>query len=360
MQKPLKTTKKTRKTVPVKVAKAARVTKAVCPKGADTGEINIVGLFEAEAAALLQSVKRGLILHKTHNIRDSGALLESTFRQIIGSRLPSQAQMAHGYLYDLESNCTPQIDAMVLSAEHNYPMMKAEGEAIYAPFTSCRAYVEIKSSSKEVTKQLSQSASISMHISKMAASMSATSAGTASTEKIGSVLLYANSNGAKAAPFNKRFSTHLNVPTLVVFLDKAVVISRRPPLNKFMERTNDDSEHAETLDLSGPFAGDEAWLYKPKAKTLSEARGLVLLWLYYWLLYCATQNEVKRAEANKKQAELLNSTLAASDAMFSTQSHQYQVPPVTAFITAANRRFPLVAVKSLADFNGLIPSFESC
>jgi hypothetical protein len=314
------------------------------------GEINIVGLFEAEATALLQAADRGLILHKTHNIRDSGALLESTFRQIIGRRLPPQAQMAHGYLYDLESTCTPQVDAMILSAADNYPMMTAEGEAIYAPFTSCRAYVEIKSSSANVAKQLSQAANISTRIAEMAATLGELHAGTARPERVGSVLLYANSSGAKAAPFGRWFSTHSKEPTLVVFLDKAVVISRRPILNSLVKWVDNESEHVETLDLAHPFVGDEAWLYKPDAKTVSEARGRVLLWLYYWLLYCATQHEVERARADKKQAEILDSALG----------NKHQLPPVAAFIAAANRRFPLLAVKKLADFNGLIPSVESC
>lgn len=114
------------KTTGVKAAKAAKAANVESGNAPKLGEINIVGLFEAEAAALLQAADRGLILHKTHNTRDSGALLESTFRQIVGSRLPPQAQMAHGYLYDLESTCTSQIDAMLLSAADNYPMMAVE------------------------------------------------------------------------------------------------------------------------------------------------------------------------------------------------------------------------------------------
>ncbi|MEO3714098.1 DUF6602 domain-containing protein [Roseateles flavus] len=339
---------------------ATKVTKARRAEAPKLGEINIVGLFEAEAAALLQAADRGQILHKTHNIRDSGALLESTFRQIIGRRLPPQAQMAHGYLYDLESTCTPQVDAMVLSAADNYPMMNAEGEAIYAPFTSCRAYVEIKSSTGDVTKQLGQAAKISTRIAEMGAALGELRAETAMPEGVGSVLLYANSRDAKAGPFATWFSKNSQKPTLVVFLDKAVVISRRPLLNSFFDWGADEIQPAETLNLAHPFVGSEAWLYKPEATTVPEARGRVLLWLYYWLLYCATRHEVERAKAAKEQVELLDSTLAAGDAMLPVRGSKHQLPPVAAFIAAANRRFPLLAVKRLADFNDLIPSFESC
>nr|WP_315494196.1 DUF6602 domain-containing protein [uncultured Rhodoferax sp.] len=350
-QKPLRAAKKTRKTSAANVTEEAKVPKL--------GEINIVGLFEAEAEALMQAVNRGLILHKTHNIRDSGSLLESTFRQIIGSRLPPQAQMAHGYLYDLESTCTPQIDAMVLSAADNYPMMAADGGAIYAPFTSCRAYLEVKSSCNDVENQLSQAAKISTRISEMSAELRERSGGTAMPERVGSVLLYANSSDVKAAPFSKWFSTHSNEPTLVVFLDRAVVISRRPLFNALLEFSDENSMHEETLDLAHPFVGDEAWLYKPKANNLQEARGRVLLWLYYWLLYCATRHEVERAIADNEQVELLDSALAASDAMLPMRGSRHKLPPVAAFIAAANRRFPLFAVGKLTGFNDQLPSFGS-
>ena len=339
---------------------AAKVTQARPAEVPKLGEINIVGLFEAEATLLLQAEKRGQFLHKTHNIRDSGALLESTFRQIIGSRLPPQAQMAHGYLYDLDSICTPQIDAMVLSAADNYPMMAAEGGAIYAPFTCCRAYVEIKSSTRDVANQLDQAAKISTRIAEMAATLGALREGTAIPEQVGSVLLYANSRGAKAKPFATWFGENSKEPTLVVFLDKAVVISRRPILNSFFHLDDGKNGCAERLNLEDPFGESEAWLYKPKATTAPEARGMVLLWLYYWLLYCATRHQVERAKADKEQNERLDTVLTTIDEMPLWRGSKHQSPPVTAFIAAANKRFPLLAVKKLADFKELIPSFENC
>lgn len=300
------------------------------------GEINIVGLFEAEAAALLQATERGKILHKTHNIRDSGALLESTFRQIIGRRLPPQAQMAHGYLYDLDSTCTPQIDAMVLSAADNYSMMTAEGDAIYAPFTSCRAYVEIKSSVRNVERELDQVTNIYNKITSMTMKLRGLPLGIKMPKQVGSVLLYANSDNASAEMFAQWFSAKKNEgPTLVVFLDKAVVLSRRSGLNSLF-----DMGESNRLEFFYPFLGGEPYLYKPNVKTLSEARGRVLLWLYYWLLYRATLEEVDKTPQQE-------------------QGSQRQLPPVSAFIAAASNNFPLLEAKKLDDCIGQIPSFES-
>lgn len=308
-----------------------KATKAPTP-----GKINIVGLFEAEAAALIQAADRGKILHDTRNIRDSGSLLESTFRQIIGRRLPPQAQMAHGYLYDLDSACTPQIDAMVLSAADNYSMMTAEGDAIYAPFTSCRAYVEIKSSVRDAGKELDQVTNISTKITSMKAKLKGLPLGIKMPKRVGSVLLYANSDNASADKFAQWFSAGKKEgPTLVVFLDKAVVISRRSELNSLF-----DMGEINHLEFFYPFLGKVACLYKPNAKTLSEARGRVLLWLYYWLLYRATLEEVDETPPQE-------------------QGSQRQLPPVSAFIAAASNNFPLLEAKKLDDCIGQIPSFES-
>lgn len=340
---------------PATTAAASKAPKENAPK---PGELNIVGLFEAEAAALLQAAERGRILHKTRNIRDSGTLLESTFRQIIGSRLPPQAQMAHGYLYDLESTCTPQVDAMILSAADNYPMMSAEGGAIYAPFTSCRAYVEIKSSVGDALKCLRQTAKISNRIAEMGKPFSDFGGTPSRPEQVGSILLFANSEGAKAAPFIDWFEKGHRYPALVVFLDKAVVISRRPVykslLTWFPEEGGDIKE---TLDLGDPFNGDEAWLYRPSAQDPTEAKGMALLWLYYYLLFCATSHEVERARDDKKQREQVDSVLTASDTLLSHGSHNGKIPPVAAFVAAANRRFPLVAWQKLATVTEFTSSF---
>ncbi|ABE43862.1 DUF6602 domain-containing protein [Polaromonas sp. JS666] len=299
------------------------------------GKLNIVGLFEAEAASLLHAVERGRLLHKTRNIRDSGALLESRFCEIIGSRLPPQTQLAHGYLFDVDSTCTPQIDAMLLSAADNHPMMAGEGGAIYAPFTSCKAYVEIKSAVGDAAKQLGQTAKIAERIKEMRTSLLSRQPDSFRFERIASVLLFVQSEGAKAADFINWYKESRWPPTLVVFLDKALVIAQRPALYNFVKMYNE-----ETLTFEESLSGTDAWLYRPAGDDPTEARGRVLLWLYYFLLYCATEREVKKA---------------SEDGNNDHGQARAEIPPVKAFIIAASRQFPLVPVQELqkvTDFGG--------
>ena len=124
------------------------------------GFLNIPRLFEAEALSLLEAVERGKLLHNTKNIRDSGGPLEARFRTLLADRMPEGIQVRTGYLYDIESNCTPQVDAMLINGSDNHAMMTTEEGAIYAPFTSVLATIEIKSSVGDVAKQLSQTNNI--------------------------------------------------------------------------------------------------------------------------------------------------------------------------------------------------------
>ena len=54
-------------------------------KDKTAGQISLPGIFSAAAQELLTSIQRGRILHKTHNIRDAGAPLEASFRDLVAA-----------------------------------------------------------------------------------------------------------------------------------------------------------------------------------------------------------------------------------------------------------------------------------
>lgn len=291
------------------------------------GYINLVGLFQAEAASLFHAVQRGGLIHKTKNIKDSGALLETRFREIINRRLPPEATLAHGYLFDLDSKCTPQIDAMLLSANDNYSMMDGEGGAVYAPFTCCKAYVEVKSSIGNAAKQLKQTVRIANRIDEMRKSLQAHNPASFQFEQVASVLLFVKSDGAKPTDFITWYAKSRHRPTLIVFLDKARVIAQRPFMRRFFE-----TNVQETLTVEESLSNGDPWLFQPACNTESEARGRVLLWLYYFLLHRATVRKIERPVESSENA---------------TGRVKVEIPPVEAFIRAANRQFPLIPIQEL-------------
>jgi hypothetical protein len=250
------------------------------------GNLDIPRLFQAEALSLFEAVERGKLLHGTKNIRDSGGPLEVRLRKLLTDRMPRGIQVGHGYLYDVDSNCTPQVDAMLLSEQDNHTMMTTEDGAIYAPFTSALAVLEIKSSVGDMAKQLRQTREIVMRTRKMAGALRerrASGPGAVLPDPV-SVLFYATSNGAKFSSLRDWYAENdFFTPTYVVFLDRGCIVAQRHISTEVLDFGEplpvgfDDYRNPAARCLCSPQIEDE---YGP---------GRALLWLYFTLLNVANQ-----------------------------------------------------------------------
>lgn len=106
---------------------------------AKSGVINLAGVYEAIAQRLIVALAEGRILHKTKNIADSGQPLEIEFRKFLDGRLPDPFFVHHGYLYDTESDCTPQIDVIISDKEQSTTTLQTEGGCyVYAVYIGIR------------------------------------------------------------------------------------------------------------------------------------------------------------------------------------------------------------------------------
>jgi hypothetical protein len=249
------------------------------------GNLDIARLFQAEALSLFEAVERGKLLHGTKNIRDSGGPLEVRLRKLLADRMPRGTQVGHGYLYDVDSNCTPQVDGLLLSEQDNHTMMTTEDGAIYAPFTSALAVLEIKSSVGDMVKQLQQTKEIVLRTRKMAEELRQrrTGAGAVLAAPL-SVLFYATSKDAKLSSLRDWYAQNgWPTPTYVVFLDRACIVAQR-------------HLSSELLDFGEPLPVGFDDHRNPAARCLcapqdedAYASGRTLLWLYFTLLNAASQ-----------------------------------------------------------------------
>ncbi|WP_422010903.1 DUF6602 domain-containing protein [Roseateles sp.] len=248
------------------------------------GHIDLPRLFEAEALSLLEAVARGKLLHATKNIRDSGGPLEERLRELLGSRMPSGIEVQTGYLYDVDSNCTPQIDAMLLSSQDNHTMMTVDNGCIYGPFTSCLAAIEVKSAVGNLSAQLDQVHAIEKSVREMKKQLVSRRASSgARLPELVTVLFFATSETLKLAELRKWYDANLSkAPTYVVLLDRACIVTREAQMKQFMEMSDapavgfDEHRNPGLACLCGPENGD------------SLGRGRVLMWLYFTLLNAAT------------------------------------------------------------------------
>lgn len=120
------------------------------------GEISLPGIFLNEANRLVSAVEQGRILHKTKNIRDSGAPLEAAVQTFFGKFLPQAYVAKNGYLYDPDSNCSQQLDVIISRTQKNSVALSSPDGATYSPFTEAIAIGEVKTSSTGIDKHLRQ------------------------------------------------------------------------------------------------------------------------------------------------------------------------------------------------------------
>lgn len=125
-------------------------------KDREPGEISLTGIFSAVANEMMGAVVRGKMLHRTKNIRDSGAPFESTVREKLSALLPRAFSVNHGYLFDTNGACTPQLDAFLCSTMHAQAIFGTPEGAVYTPFSDTWAIGEIKASSASMETHLSQ------------------------------------------------------------------------------------------------------------------------------------------------------------------------------------------------------------
>jgi hypothetical protein len=120
------------------------------------GKISLTGIFAAIASELMGAATRGRMLHRTKNIRDSGAPFEIAVRQQLSELLPRAFSVHQGYLFDAAGTCTAQLDAFLCSAVRAQAVFSAPEGATYSPFSDAWSIGEIKASSKGMAGHLTQ------------------------------------------------------------------------------------------------------------------------------------------------------------------------------------------------------------
>ena len=234
---------------------------------------------------LINSAKRGAILHATRNIRESGGHIEHELRHLLSRLLPKQFSVLQGYFFDTESNCTPQIDAMIVNSAESHELMRSMEGSSYVPITSALAVFEVKNSAYSVQQNFDQIAKRIASITEMRDSVLKavlSAPGKASSPRLNippllSVMLVATSENCKLTDVQQWYSSNHVQPTYAVFLDKGILITRRSALHNHFDNLgtqlgNDDHEYPGDIYLCAPATRDKF------------ARGRLWLWIYFSLI----------------------------------------------------------------------------
>ena len=242
------------------------------------GEINLQGIFSAISGEFLAAVEQGRILHASHNIRDAGAPLETVVREAFSKLLPSSFSLNHGYLFDTNSVCTPQIDLIISSSQKSQVMLRAPDGATYSPFSDAYAIGEIKASVGDTTKHLKQVSKQIKSVLEMRRSLYQGPSHSHRPPNLISFLIFGDSNGVKLEKIAKQWQEDSDgFPDYVFLLDQGEIIIKPNGLFDFFGDSDPKVSPSEQIagnELTGWTAGS----------TDEERRGNALLWLFYAVL----------------------------------------------------------------------------
>jgi hypothetical protein len=236
------------------------------------GKIDLVRLFESAAIELLAAVRRGQILHGTKNIRESGSPLESSFRQFLGTKLPNVYRVLTGYLVGINSACTPQIDAVVVSSVECHELMTSAEGASYTPFAGALAVCEVKNTTYNVAASLKQMSNILTSIASMRRTVRQYSNSGGELDEPLSIVLFADSAECDLTAFAALYASDKKkkLPTYTLLLDRGAIIASKSPLIAYDDEALgfSESKGPGELGLCVPVIQDEM------------VRGRALLWIY--------------------------------------------------------------------------------
>lgn len=231
------------------------------------GKLNLLNVFEAASQRLLNAVDEGRILHGTLNIAGSGGPFEEAFRSFLDGRIPAPFVVDHGYLFDPESNCSPQIDVIVSNSEAKSCMFKGQDGANYIPFNASCVIGEIKSSS----------GGIATHIRQLSARIASVSAmGGRSHVRHQDPLTFLLIGDATKADYKKIKATlsesGIRDPKYIVLLNTAEIIASASSTFEF-----NNLHYAER--------GDTMFVWAPDKVVQTHRSGHTLQWLFHAIVY---------------------------------------------------------------------------
>ncbi|WP_162561350.1 DUF6602 domain-containing protein [Methylobacterium terrae] len=109
-------------------------------------ELNVLGLFQADAGDIAASRVRARYLHKGGNIRSAGDEVESAVREYYRRRLPTDYSVHHGHFLDKNLSLSSQMDLIIADASRFPIFFRGQEGMEYVPYEGVYAFGEIKSS----------------------------------------------------------------------------------------------------------------------------------------------------------------------------------------------------------------------
>jgi len=108
-------------------------------------KLQLLEIFQSEAAEIVVARTKAKLLHHTRNIRAGGDEVEQTVREVLGRRLPRRYYVGHGHIVDSKLSVSPQLDIVISDGLMAPNLFTSAAGSEYFPYESVYAIGEIKS-----------------------------------------------------------------------------------------------------------------------------------------------------------------------------------------------------------------------
>jgi hypothetical protein len=108
-------------------------------------KLDVLGLFQADAADIISARTRSQLVHRGGNIRSAGDEVEMAVRAFLKRRLPSAYTVHHGHFLDAALTLSAQCD-VIIADNGRFPVLFRGLEGLeYLPFEGVYGFGEVKS-----------------------------------------------------------------------------------------------------------------------------------------------------------------------------------------------------------------------
>lgn len=116
--------------------------------------LDIEEIFRQDAQKLVDARKRSKVIHATTDIKASGNEVETTVRDFLRSRMPSNYYVGHGHIVDSNRQTSPQFDVLISDNTFIPILLRANDSTEYFPYESLYAIGEVKSTYEKSQKPI--------------------------------------------------------------------------------------------------------------------------------------------------------------------------------------------------------------
>jgi hypothetical protein len=121
---------------------------------AKLSKLNIEEIFRQDAQKITNARKRALLIHSTSDIKAAGNEVESSVRNFLKHRMPSNYYVGHGHIVDNNQQTSPQFDILISDNTFLPILLRTDDSTEYFSYESLYAIGEVKSTYNKYEKPI--------------------------------------------------------------------------------------------------------------------------------------------------------------------------------------------------------------